>query len=251
MKHRTLNLALLAVGIVASGCGVVGSPADLDGEWILTGGTHDGAAVGPIEGTTVTLRIAGDEVGGIAACNHYGGTISRDGATISIGALSMTEMGCEEPIMALESAYLAALADVDTASRVGDVLTLSGSGVELDFDLVPPEADAGLVGTEWLLESQVSGDAVASVLGEATLVFSEDGTVTGSTGCRSFSADYELDGTTLRIGDFVTDMRACADDLGGQDTFILDLLGSDLTISIEGGRLSLRSGDLGLDYRAG
>jgi len=239
------------VALLTSACGVFGAPADLDGSWTLVRGTHDGAAITPVPGSVVTLSIDGTDVGGTAACNQYGGTIERDGTSISIGALSMTEMACAEPIMALESAYLAALPLVTAATRVGDALTLTGPGVELEYTLVPPEADAELVGTTWTLESLVSGDAVSSVMGDATLLLADDGTLSGSTGCRLFSAGYAVDGTTLVVDDLMVDMRACDETVAAQDDAVLAVLGADPTLSIDGSRLSLRADLAGLDYRAG
>jgi heat shock protein HslJ len=241
----------LALAVLTTACGLFGAPAELDGMWTLTRGTHDGAAITPIPGSAVTLSIDGTDVGGTAACNQYGGTIERDGGSISIGALSMTEMACAEPIMALESAYLAALPLVTGATRVGDTLTLTGPGVELEYALVPPEADAELVGTTWTLESLVSGDAVSSVTGDATLLLSDDGTLSGSTGCRLFSAGYAVEGTTLVVDDLMVDMRACDETTAAQDDAVLAVLESDPTVSIDGSRLSLRADLAGLDYRAG
>jgi heat shock protein HslJ len=244
------SIVALMVALTTAACSLFGAPADLDGSWSLVSGTHDGAAITPIAGTPITLNIDGSEIGGTSACNHYGGTMEQDGSSISIGALSMTEMACEEPIMALEAAYLAALELVTDATRTDDTLTLSGPEVELEYATVPPEADAELVGTTWALESLVSGDAVSSVMGEATLVLADDGTLSGSTGCRSFGGDYAVDGTTLAVGDLAVDMRACDETTASQDGTVLAVLESDPTFSIDGSRLSLRDGETGLDYRA-
>lgn len=247
MSTRLHGLAV-AFAMVLVGCGLVGGGAEIDGSWTFQDGTRDGAPITTIAEAPVTLTIEGSEVGGIAACNHYGGTLERTGSQIVISALSMTEMGCDEPTMALESAYLAALAEVNLATRVGDRLTLTGPGLQLDFTLVPPEADAPLTQTPWILDSMVSGDAVASVIGDGSIAFSDDGTLTGSTGCRGFGGTFEMDGSTLHIGQLVTDDRACTDELAAQDADVLELLESSPTFSIGGRRLSLRAGDRGLDY---
>jgi heat shock protein HslJ len=250
MRNHAAVIGLL-LALLTSACGLFGTSVDLDGSWVLVEGSHDGQPIAPPAGSSVTLNIDGTEIGGTSACNHYGGTMERDGGSITIGALSMTEMACDEPIMALESAYLAALASVTAATRAGDTLTLTGPGTELAFEIVPPEADAELTGTAWVLESLVSGDAVSSVMGEATLTLADDGTLSGSTGCRSFSGDYEADGTTLVIGDLAVDLRACDETNAAQDEAVLAVLGSDPTFTIEGARLSLRDAESGLDYRAG
>lgn len=238
--------------LVLTACGVVGPDAgELNGSWLLRSGTVDGRPLQLDADRVVTLRIEGDEVGGTAACNIYGGTIERDGASIAISALSMTEMGCDEATMALESAYLAGLAAVTTADRAESSLLLQGPDVELAFALALPEADAPLIGTTWSLESMVTGDAVSSVLGPATLVLEEDGTMRGSTGCRDFTARYELSGSDLRASDLVTDEVECDESVASQDAHILGAFEGQVRLSIEGSRLSVRGIDRGLDYLAG
>ena len=248
-SRRSLPTLLV---LVLAACGMLGpDPADLDGEWVLRSGSADGQPLALVADRVVTLRIDGDEVGGTAACNIYGGTIERSGSTITIGALSMTEMGCDEPTMALESAYLAALAAVTTADRAESSLLLEGPGVELTFALDVPEPDASLLGTAWSLESMVTGDAVSSVLGPATLVFEEDGTMRGSTGCREFTARYELSGADLRVSDLVADQVECEESVASQDGHVLGTFEGQVRLSIDGNRLSISGTDRGLDYLAG
>jgi heat shock protein HslJ len=177
--------------------------------------------------------------------------MERSGSTITIDALSMTEMGCDEATMALEAAFLAALAAVTSADRAESSLLLEGPGVELTFALDVPEPDASLVGTSWALESMVTGDAVSSVLGPATLVFEEDGTMRGSTGCREFTARYELSGADLRVSDLVADQVECEEGVASQDAHVLETFDGQVRLSIDASRLSISGTDRGLDYLAG
>jgi heat shock protein HslJ len=249
MMNRSISALVAAVALTA--CGLLAPPAaSLDGEWILERGTHDGVDLALLADAPVSLRIEGTEIGGTAACNIYGGTLERDGDAVAFNALSMTEMGCDEPRMALESAYIAALAGVRTAVRDGDRLSLAGRDVELDFRLSVPPADASLVGTRWVLDSLVIGDAVSSVIDMPTIEFGDDRVVTGDTGCRAFDGAYELDGTVLTIDDLVVEDVACAADLTAQDQHVMAVLGAEMTVTIEGNRLSLSDGENGLAYRA-
>lgn len=233
-------------------CGMLGSDgAELDGDWVLRSGSVDGRPLALDADRVVTLRIDGDEVGGTAACNIYGGTIERSGSSIAIGALSMTEMACDEATMALESAYLAGLSAVTSADRAGSSLLLEGPNVELTFALDVPEPDAALVGTTWSLESMVTAEAVTSVLGPATLVLEEDGTMHGSTGCRDFTARYELSGSDLRVSDLAADPVECEEGIGSQDAHVLETFAGQVRLAIEGNRLSMSGTDRGLDYLAG
>ena len=244
--------AALAIGLV--GCDLVGPPADagLDGEWRLVGGVHHGDPVPIPDEAPITLTVDGADVGGRAACNQYGGTVSVDGDRITFGAMSMTEMGCDPAVMEAESTYVAALRDVERWARDGAVLTLTGEVVELTYEIVPPTADADLVETAWRLDGLVDGDAVSSTMGDqpATLELREDGTISGTTGCRTFDGRYELADGAVRVSDLVNDDRACPD-LVAQDEHVLAVVGDGFAYAIDGDRLTLTAGRLGLLYLAG
>lgn len=246
--------AALAAALAIAGCDLFMPPAaggDLDGEWRLVSGTHQGDSVPIPEDAPITMTIDGAEVGGRAACNIYGGELDVDGDRVAIGAMSMTEMGCDAPVMEAEAAYIAALGDVERWARSGSTLTFSGEAVELTYELVPEEPDAALVGTAWRLDSLITGDAVSSTVGDqpATLVLRDDGTLSGSTGCRSFDGRYEVDGESVRIGQLVTDDRACPD-IPRQDDIVLTVLGEGFTYAIDEDRLTVASGQLSLVYVA-
>lgn len=268
MTLRARPTALLVTAVLLAGCQFLpgsggrgpGSsdppstdPAgtDLDGAWQLEAGTHDGAALPIIADSPITMTIDGSQVGGRAACNTYGGTIEIEGASVTIGALSMTEMGCDEPVMAAESAYLAALANVTGAERSDSELRLLGEGVELTYAFIPPVADAELTGTTWVLDSLVSGEAVSSVGSEpATLEFTDDGTLTGSTGCRGFGASYAAEGAQVTLTQFGHDDSGCPEHLATQDEQVLAVLMDGFTVAIDGNRLTITTGELGLGYTA-
>jgi heat shock protein HslJ len=246
-------MATLLVGVLLLvGCDLLFPPQDagLDGEWRLVGGTHSGDPLPLPDDAPITLTVTDGEVGGRAACNLYGGEITIDGDRIEIGVLSVTEMACDPAVMDAESAYLAALADVERWARDDDRLTLSGEVVELTYDLVPPVADADLVGTTWVLDGLISGDAISSTMGErATLELADDGTISGSTGCRTFSGRYELNDSSVTVTELANDDRACPG-LESQDEHVLAVIGDGFGAAVDGNRLTLTDGDLGLGYLA-
>jgi heat shock protein HslJ len=202
------------------------------------------------QGWRVTLNFLADEVNG-QACNHYGGNYSiGDGGRITFDAMAMTEMACEEPMMTVEAAYHAALAAVSMATRDGERLTLSGPDAELVFRLLPPVPDEEIVGTRWHLDSLIQGDAASSVMGEAFLELSPDGTFEGTTGCRQIVGRYVLNGDTI---DFV-EMAAngeCPAAMQQQDGLVLQVLGDGFVPAVDGRTLTMTdNGDLGLMYRS-
>lgn len=241
-------------GPTGTGGGVgIGGAGDLSGAWILLDGTGPTGAIPTADGHRITLTIQGDQVSGISACNHYGGTVAIAGDAIRVSALSMTEMACaDDRAMESEAAYLAALATVVGWARDGDTLTLGGPQAELTFGLQPPVADEEIVGTTWVLESLILGDAVSSVLGDgATLELRPDGTVAGGTGCRTFEGRYTINGDEVLFTDVVATDQGCAPDLARQDEHVLNVLGDGFTAAVAGPTLTLTgAGNLGLAYRA-
>lgn len=250
----TIRIAAALVAVLAvGGCELLmpsAGESELDGEWTLVGGIHHGDPVPLPDEAPITMTVSGSEIGGRAACNTYGGEITLDGDRITIGAMSMTEMGCDPAIMEAESAYVAALADVERWSRAGETLTLSGETVELTYELVPPTPDAALVGTTWRLDGLVDGDAVSSTMGDpAILELRDDGALSGTTGCRTFDGRYELGDGTVRVTELINDDRACPD-LVTQDEHVLAVIGDGFGYVIAGNQLTLSDGRFGLVYLA-
>lgn len=246
----------LIIGL--AGCGGSTPPAissTVDGDWQLVAGQVDGSDLELQGPHRITMGIDGDEVGGVSACNSYGGEVRVDGEQIDFGQLWVTEMACSPPtIMELETTYLTALQRVDHVTGDED-LVLTGPGVELRYEEVPPVPAAELVGTEWVLDSIVSGtepDAgVSSTGGEpATLLLTDDGSLRGSTGCRDLSGRYMTSGDEV----VVTELSAegdCPPELETQDDHVVAVLGDGFRVDIDGGQLTLTSRDgAGLIYLA-
>jgi heat shock protein HslJ len=246
--------ALILMFLLA-GCSLLtnGASASLDGDWRLQAGTNQGQQVPLVAGSPINLRIDGTQAGGTAACNHYGGKVHVSGNNVSFSELFQTEMACiDDRIMASEAAYMTALQKVTTAERSGNALTLSGPGVELKFVLVPPVANASLIGTVWMLESLISGDAVSSTVGErATLQFNADGTFSASTGCRDVTGSYSISGNEVQATLDPYDTIGCEEGLGDQDNHVLRVISEGFSATIQGESLTLTAGGEGLGYRAG
>jgi heat shock protein HslJ len=245
MKALLLMLALTGCSLFSGG-----ATASLDGEWQLRDGTNQGQPIPIAAGSRITLVIDGMQVGGSAACNIYGGTIEVHGSSVVISALSMTEMACEEDRMASEAAFLAALPRATSVARNGDSLVLTGPELELSFDLVPPVADANLIGTTWILDSLISGELASSTVGErVTLELNGDGTLSASTGCREVTGRYTISEGRVQVTIDPYDAIGCAAELGAQDAHILSVLSDGFGVAIDGERLTLADGDKGMVYR--
>ena len=181
---------LLAVALVLAACAErgAGSPAasDVLGEWELTDATAAGAPLPRPAVGRATLTLDGGQLGGVSFCNHYSGTYRLDGDAVEIDGLGGTEMGCEPDVMAAESAYLAALGAAGEARIDGGELVLTGGDVTLRFRRPAEVPTSELTGTDWLLDTLVGGESVSSVASGSTLRLEADGTVGGTTACRTF-----------------------------------------------------------------
>lgn len=230
---------------------------DIEGSWRAIAGTVDDTPVELVEGWDVTFDVDGGQVGGTAACNGYGGSVDVGDGTIAIGELSWTEMGCEPAVMDLEQAFLQSLAGLDAWSLDGDRLTLTGGSASWTFERLDPVPTAELIDTTWVLDTVIDGDAATNSPGmaDATLLLADDGTVTGSTGCRLLEGTWIESGSEIVFTEFAAlddpAAGACSPDAEELDGRIVSVLGDGFTADIDGDRLTVMSrGGEGLSYRA-
>lgn len=262
-----LPFLLLAVVLLAAACGdddtdtgaAPGQGGDGDPlgdtEWVLTDGEVDGAPLTLLDTHPVTLMRADDGIGGVAACNNYGGAMTIDGSTVTVGDFFRTEMACDPPAaMDLESAYLAALSRVDTASADGAGLTLSGDGVTLTFAARAPEPDAALIGTTWTLDTIIENEAASTPVAgaDATMTIDDANQITGTTGCNNFMGEIVVSDATFEPAALASTRKACQPDVMAQEATVLRVLSEGPSWVIEGPTLTLMLDDgTGLIYRAG
>lgn len=260
MQPPPHRLPLLAVALIVVACGSAGTPPtspsgdpfEPQGSWELTSGRVDGAEIPIVDDHPITLTIEGSEIGGTAACNSYGGRLTVTNGRLEIRDLGMTAMGCEEPVMAAEGAYTAALGAVNSIGGEGAELVLSGPKVELRFSALAAPPTAEVVDTAWVLETLFVGDVASSVLGEpAALELRSDGTFSGSTGCRSFSGEWLEQGEQIIAPSFAMDAAECQADLRQQDDHVVSVIGDGFVATVTGDLLTLTDpGGVGLVYRA-
>lgn len=216
-----------------------GGLLDVDGTWVLAAGTVDGVAIEVVDGARVDLTPVDGQVVGRSGCNEYGADVTVDGDRIAITALGGTEMACVEPLMGLESTYLAALPRATAIDRTEGRLTLSGDGVKLTFTEESPLTTGALVGTRWELEVLVTGTTTTPAEGDGFLLLDPDGTMTGSTGCRALTGEWVGVGSGLVIPTMAAD-GTCEPGLADQDARVVGVL-EDIDVAIDGDRLTLTS----------
>lgn len=155
MRRNVPRLLVVCMGLLSI-VGCASDPGNLDGEWELVGGNIDGVEIETnvrsnsfvVDESTawsarsITLRIDKDQASGRALCNHYGGPIAIDQRgwvrsgpfefRLKWGEVFRELQGCGE-LEPVEDAYFDALLGTDSGRRNGDLVTLTGEGVQLDF----------------------------------------------------------------------------------------------------------------------
>jgi heat shock protein HslJ len=239
---------LLTLSFVA-GCG-----GDEGSGTTATGGAESASLVGvpwtlvsglDVEGVEASPPSATFEngvVGGSTGCNHYGGPVTIDGDSMKIGMIAATQIACPPPADSVERAYLAALGQVSGWRMDGSALVLvNGDGDELlRYEAASPVGD-------WEATSIQTGDALSSPLPGTTITatFADDGTLSGSAGCNSYTTSYSLDGGEIEITPPAATKKACADPDGvmEQEAAYLAALPSATHFRVDGGALALLAAD--------
>ncbi|MBN8606406.1 MAG: META domain-containing protein [Caulobacterales bacterium] len=122
-RFSLIGLAL-ACGLAAAACASVAPEAPLsETRWVVQSINGQPAVF-----RTPTLEFAADRVSGTGGCNRYFGGYAVNGERLIFSGVGSTEMACEQPVMAQESAFHAALGAVRFYRRDGETLVLEGEG---------------------------------------------------------------------------------------------------------------------------
>lgn len=255
VNRRIVSFLLLAV--VAAACGSDGetSSTSLPGSaWRLAAVADE---VDAVSGSGASLEFRDDgTAGGTTGCNAFNTSYEIDGDALSFGPIMATLAACvDEALSTQESAFLAALDATAGFSIEDHTLRLQNSNG--DVVAVLDEFDGQVAGTAWEVLSVNNGqEAVVSVIQgtELTVTFDDDGGVSGSAGCNSFSGSYDVSGNDIAIGPLSSTRKACAspDGVMEQEQRFLAALEGASTVAFVGERLELRTdtGALAVSLRA-
>lgn len=249
MNKIIVSISICAAIMFLSACATTasqsGSSGDLIGKvWALTElkGTPPAAGVG------ISAQFSSNgKVSGSAGCNRYNGTYTVSGNSITFSSpLATTMMMCDEAVMEQESAYLQALGEAKTFSVNGDQLTLAGAD---NSSLVVYQAQTqDLSDTSWEATgfNNSKQAVVGSLVGTSlTADFGKDGTLSGNSGCNTYTGGYKVNGDQITIGPLASTMMACSEPAGvmDQEAQYLAALQSAATYQIEGNVMQLRTKD--------
>ena len=249
-------LAVTALAVIGVSCGsstgggseptatTAGGATTVEGAWTLATYLSDGSLV-PASSTPADLTLAaGGTFTGSTGCNRLSGTWSgAAGGEFTITPGPMTQVACVDPaVQAQESALTGLLPKVTGAEVTGDELILTDdSGATLLTFTAGPE---GLVGAYTVTGvNDGNGSVVSSAATEkANITFSASGTVSGNTGCNSFTGGYTVDGATVTIdGNVAATLMACEPDAQALEQQFLTALGNVTTWERSGQQVTLRS----------
>jgi len=80
-----------------------------------------------------------------------------------------------------------------------------------------------IAATSWVAERIFGQNADAA---ESTLIFTNDDTVNGSTGCNNYRGGVNMDSTAIRFGLLAATRKMCAPAISGQEIVFLEALGA-------------------------
>jgi heat shock protein HslJ len=147
-------------------------------------------------------------------------------------------MACLPPADAIERAYLAAFGQV-TGWRFEDeefVLVGDDDAELLRYERATPMGS-------WEVTGLLSGDAFKSPLAgtELTATFADDGQLSGSSGCNTYTGAYTTDKGAIEIADVAGTRKACAEPAGvmAQESSYLALLPRAVAFRVDGRALEL------------
>lgn len=189
----------------------------------------------------ITLSFDGEQFGGTAACNGYGGRLDLDGFPI-ITELGSEEKACGDPaVMEAQGAYLEFLSTVEGGRFEDGMLLLSSELGEVFFAPDAPFPLENVRERQWQLTgwTDASGEVVPSN-GPGFLIIAADGLVVGHTGCRDLTGEWVVAGASVLFTSFAAD-GDCAPELADQDNVVVTVLGDGFTANTDGTRLQLTS----------
>ena len=227
-----------------------GSPArqGLEGRTFLSTGVLGRLLVA---GSRVRLRFGGGQVGASAGCNSMGGPYTIVGDRLVAHQLATTEMACDPALMD-QDRWLASLLDGATIALAGDVLTLAKDGVGLTLlDREVADPDRPLIGTRWVVDGLVSGDAVSSVpAGVVEALTFAAGRVDVEAGCNRGGGAVIVTDSTITFGPIALTKMACPGTAMDVERAVTAVLTGEVRYAIEAGTLTLDAAAAGLTLRA-
>lgn len=200
-----------------------------------------------IAGSSIFATFGQDgRVTGNDGCNNFSGayTVSGNQLTLDPNIIS-TKISCEESIDQQATAFTTALL-ATTRYEIIDTSLMLYQGDVAGITMI--DQGNSLAKTSWSVTTYNNGkQAVVSLLPETeiTITFGDDGTVSGNSGCNSFTGQYTFSDSAISIGQLASTMMFCEQPEGvmDQETAFLVAMQSVATWQIQGNELSMRTAE--------
>ena len=212
--------------------------------WVLVSYMGENGKVAQVlPGAEATAQFEKGEVYGSTGCNTYRAPYEAQDGKLTVGLTATTMKMCPPPIMDQEAAYLKNIQAAASYKITDGTLTIADAkGVTVLTYMA--EIPISLTDGTWLMTSYNNGKGgVVSALAdvEVTAIFGEDGRLSGSAGCNTYGASYEVDGNKIAIGMGMSTMMMCLEqEIMAQEAAYLAALPTAATFKIEGSKLELR-----------
>jgi heat shock protein HslJ len=215
MKRVFVFLAIVSAlgGAVLAQSGRLGTR-----QWKLV--QLDGVHVADASRAHLELNLNQTRFTGNTGCNRMNGAVEVRGWRIDFSNIATTKMACvEQRAGRVETGFVRALENVDRFRLIGDSLDLlDRNRVVARLRAMPrpiPDGDDQRIDLEdrkWVLEA-IKGVAVSKLGRTAFVVFDNNkGSAGGNSSCNVFGGSYTSSGSTLKITDVISTMRACIED---------------------------------------
>lgn len=253
-RHGTVAASLATVALVVAGCSAPvdrgGPDPGLRGQWELLSASDPGGTI-PLANQLISLDINGDNsTRGRSTCADYTAHVYGSIANLWITATLPKAEHCGIQVQQdIEQRYITDLNQVRTSTVLGGLMDLRAPGIDLRFQralLVPLTL---VIGHTWKLAT-VSPDSYYATSNPtpveqkgATLYFSKSGKLTGTTGCRRFTANYVENAGEVVASHFrsVAKHGVCEGEKQASDTYVVSVVLSGFTFLSGVGELAIAS----------
>jgi heat shock protein HslJ len=163
----------------------------------------------------ISLSFAPDGwIFGTTGCNRFSGSYELDeDRSLHIGPLLTTRMACSQDAMDQETAFIEAMSRVVSYddSEEFTLYDINGESIMI-LEPLTETKNVPLIGTVWNLVAYGSKYNMPPEGIIPTVVFSDDGTLAGKSGCNSFFGQYQENGQELSIKEIGSTLMLCLDD---------------------------------------
>jgi heat shock protein HslJ len=179
----------------------------------------EGEMVNAMSESQFTLTFSDELLTGNTGCNAYYGNYALADHSLQIDQVVSTEASCEAEAVMQQAAFLSRLDSAASYAFDGDQLQLHDADGALILSFVPLQPGP-LVDTNWVLFTNIhdkSGTGILLSGTEITAHFDDEGYLSGSAGCNTYSALYAVDDALMTLGPVVVTQKTCTQPAGVMD----------------------------------